>query len=134
MLWEGLKCKQGLNPNYNVVFIVRRIILAALIVFPFIIRSSLPIHFQCICIEYLSLLYADFILATFPFFTKKVNFIEAFNEFTVLAIAVQLKTMLNFRDYDSLFNQGLFVNYTLLSMFLLNVLYVSGDIIGGWYR
>lgn len=39
VLWEGLKCRYGLHPNFNVVFISRRFVLAILIIFPFTIEG-----------------------------------------------------------------------------------------------
>ena len=132
VLWQGLRISRKFNPIFNILFIIRRLMFAWVIVYLLLRPQYFPAYFQCILIKLMSLALCCYIGLKRPFNSCKTNLIELFNEFSTLAITIQISSLLNFSDFDQLYTQGLMVNYTLIAMFGTNVLYVMLSMVIGW--
>lgn len=65
------------------------------------------------------------------FLIKNNDMIERFNEFGILFVSTMILSMLTITDGVILYQFGLLMNYTMLSIFALNILYVAVHIVGG---
>ena len=132
MLWSDLKVKTDLHPTFMIFFMIRRFALASIIVCLLLLSDIFSVHFQCVLTSLTSLTLCLYIARSRPFQLPKLNSIELFNELCTLLVTIQIITMLNFSSYEQLSTQGLLVNYTLVAMFAVNVLFVFLGMAYGW--
>ena len=109
-LWADLKIVKDDKPRFNLIFMTRRLVYAAIIVIPAGL-GILPL-FQMVMVIYLNLWLCKYLADHRPFETKSQNFIEFFNEYCNLCISILLIVQNNFKNGDELYNMGMQVTAT----------------------
>jgi len=89
-LYEGVKIKQGVHAYYNVFFLSRRLLTALVLMF----LKENP-FFQCQFLLVFSTMNFIYMISEQPLSTPKENFIEIFNEFTIMISAHITSVFLN---------------------------------------
>lgn len=134
VLWEDLKINSGILALFQLLFVVRRFLFAALVVLPRAYTEIQSIYlFQYFGVVYLSLLMCSYLVAKKPFIKPELNKIELFNELCYLEISILMMTLAysneDLRTDPMIKNTvGMMIMYFSLFLFGINVLFVGLDL------
>lgn len=129
VIWEGMKGESNQITPYNLFFIIRRVLFAAIIVIIPVYTNLNPFS-QYYMVVMLNLYSCAYTTHYMPFESRSMNLTELFNEWVNLTVSSWfLIAMITIEEDDQgkLYNIGLMTNYLVLGMISINFLFVFSN-------